>query len=283
VNQPGFQMPYAVQGAIGFQKQLAPGWGLDSDLTHIKEHNVIRTRDINLFFNPQTGYNLDPILTGRPDPSWDAITEQESNGTTEALTLPTGLTKLGATYALMFYAKDNVTPAANNQIDLDAEWGRSSFFQGNTIRVNGIVTLPFGISASGLYQYGSGNYFSTTVSGRPFNKPGTNRLNIGAPIAIPRTMLGRFDGPDVIGTGVVVPKNALHGLPIHKVDAHLTKTFTVGRLRATGIAEVSNLFNHANYGSYNGVVNSATFGPPQQNTAVNYGPRIGQFAFRLQF
>ena len=51
---------------------------------------------------------------------------------------------------------------------------------------------------------------------------------------------------------MVIPRNALQGLPLHKVDVRLTKDFALsGSTRVSLIAEVYNLFNHANYGSYN--------------------------------
>jgi hypothetical protein len=55
------------------------------------------------------------------------------------------------------------------------------------------------------------------------------------------------------------------------------------------IGEVFNLFNHANYGSYNmtlSATNAATtalFGQPAQNTNNAYVPRTGQVAFRFAF
>jgi hypothetical protein len=49
------------------------------------------------------------------------------------------------------------------------------------------------------------------------------------------------------------------------------------------IAEGFNLFNHANYGAYNGQITSPTFGSPAQNPSSSYRSRTGQLAFRLQF
>ncbi len=50
-----------------------------------------------------------------------------------------------------------------------------------------------------------------------------------------------------------------------------------------------NLFNHANYGSYNtslsptNAATTALFGSPAQNTGNAYVPRTGQLAFRIAF
>ena len=89
----------------------------------------------------------------------------------------------------------------------------------------------------------------------------------------------------------MIPRNALAGLPLHKVDLRLTEGHPAGRLARgrTLIAEVFNLFNHANYGSYNtslSATNAATtalFGRPQQIDGNAYVPRQAQLGFRLGF
>ena len=56
-----------------------------------------------------------------------------------------------------------------------------------------------------------------------------------------------------------------------------------GGVRLTGIAEVFNVTNHANYGNYNPQINSATFGQPRQNLLNAYQPRVMQLAFKVSF
>jgi hypothetical protein len=288
--------PYAIQTAIGFQKQIGSVTGVEADLTHLNEFNALRGRDINLFYDPVTGYNLDPIAYGRPDPYWNEINWIETTGRAESLLLSSSVTRRlqknfqGAlSYTRTFRNKDNFdnpfgTISANNQFDLNGDWGNSAFNQRDTLRAYAIVNLPVAMSFSAIYSYGSGNHYGASVVGTPYNKPGSNRLNIGAPIMIPANVVDRFEGPAVVGTGQAVPRNALRGLPIHKVDFRLTKQFSLGgSRRLSGIAEVFNVFNHDNYGSYNSQINSATFGQPVQNPSSTYRSRTGQLAFRMQF
>jgi len=89
---------------------------------------------------------------------------------------------------------------------------------------------------------------------------------------------------------MVIPRNALHGLALHKVDLRLTKDIRLGgSRRATLIAEVFNLFNHANYGSYatslsaTNAATTALFGRPQQIDGNAYVPRQAQLGFRVGF
>lgn len=212
------------------------------------------------------------------------------------MALATGLTRrfqnrfsAGATYTLLFYKNDDgaigfVNGTANNQFDsIVGEWARSADFQRSTLRLHTTVQLPYDISASLIYFYGSGNYYQTTIATAPFGKPGQNRLNIGNPITIPAAVSDRFEGPAVIATGTVIPRNALKGLPLHKVDVRLSKRVRLSRVSATLLGEVFNLFNHSNFGGYNGQVDSANFGRPTAASGNAYVPRSGQLGFRIDF
>jgi hypothetical protein len=94
----------------------------------------------------------------------------------------------------------------------------------------------------------------------------------------------------VINSGDVIPRLALRGLPLHKVDLRATKDFRFGaRMRVTLVGEVFNMFNHANYGSYNtslSATNAQTtglFGTPTQTSGTAYVPRSAQLGFRVGF
>ena len=126
---------------------------------------------------------------------------------------------------------------------------------------------------------------------------GTTRLNSGTTsLTIPVSLvtsptnsdvinvLDRFNGPASIAPGEVAPRNALLGLPLHRIDFRLSKDFNLpGSVKLTGIAEVFNLTNHANYGAYNGQINSTTFGQPRQSLLNAYQPRVMQLAFKVSF
>jgi hypothetical protein len=86
-----------------------------------------------------------------------------------------------------------------------------------------------------------------------------------------------------------VPRNALKGMPLHRVDLRLTYDFKIyGSAKMSLIGEVFNVLNHENFGSYNGLVDSPTFGNPLaiysfSGLGTAYVPRTGQLAFRLSF
>jgi hypothetical protein len=302
-----YRMPKTWQSIIGFQKELGEAMAVDADLTYWKAYNQGRQRDPNLFFNPVTGYNLNPSTAGRPDPKFGQIQWLESNGKADFAAIATSFTRrfrnnfqANAAYTVTLFMNDNTTNfqyQGNNPFRPDDEWARSTEFQRHTLRVNGIYRLPWDFSVAGAYLFGSGQYYQTSVALNPFGHTGTTRLNSGAtPLVIPQSVpisstnpklvnvSDRFDGPSSIAPGEIAPRNALRGLPLHKVDLRFTKDVKLpGGMRATGIAEVFNLFNHANYGAYNTQIGSPTFGQPRQQALNAYLPRVWQFAFKFSF
>lgn len=303
-----FKTPYSWQSSIGFQKQVSSALGIDVDLTHLREYRDTRTFDPNLFPDPVTGYNRNPSL-GRPNPAYGQVLTFTSNGHRDQTQLAMGLTRrlrnrlqAGATYTLMFSMHDDggigyTSPGANNPFDpVDGEYATSAAFQRHTVRAYAMYQMRWGVSASLVYSYGSGNRFPASISGTPYGKTGTNRLNLtnagGATnaIVIPDAVADRFNGPSTIESGTVIPRNALEGLPLHKVDLRLTSDISLGGTRrATFIAEVFNLLNHANYGSYATSLSAtnpavtARFGQPQQALGNAFVSRQAQLGFRIGF
>ena len=288
-----YVMPWSWQSSIGFQKQVGAVMGFDADLTYLDERDQVRGRDPNLFYDPVTGYNKNPATFGRPNPAYGEIQWMESTGRTEALLLSSSFTRRyannfqgGVTYTRTLKRNDNTTGfgiQANNQFNLDDDFSRSTDFQRDTFRANGIVNLPWQVTIGASYLYGSGAYYNATLSGAPFNKPGTNRLNVGAPIVIPAAILDRWEGADVIATGSVWPRNALRGLSVQKVDMRVSKSITAGGVSVTVLAEVFNMLNRDNFGSFTTQLDSVNFGKPVANSGNAYVPRTGQLGFRLEF
>jgi hypothetical protein len=307
---PDFKSPYTWQSSLGFQKQVNASIGFDVDLTHWTEYRDTRTIDANLAYNPATGYNLaNGAVPVRPNPAYGGVFQFTSDGKREQTAIASSVTRrlknrfqAGLTWTLMLEMKDNGTigygtQPANNPFDyLDGEMATSTDFQRNTVRVWGLIQLPWGFNSSVTYFYGSGNRFVDSIATAPYGKPGTNRLNLSATgtsagsITIPASVLDRWDGPAVINPGDVIPRNALSGLPLHKVDLHVTKDVKLGgTAKVQLVAEVFNVFNHANYGSYNvslsatALATTALFGTPNQNTGTAFVSRQGQLGFKVQF
>ena len=71
---------------------------------------------------------------------------------------------------------------------------------------------------------------------------------------------------------------------LHRVDTRIQKRFKLnGRMTFDAIAEVFNMFNHANYNAF--VTNEAAknYGAPQYDSNIAFAPRTMQFGFRTTF
>ena len=323
IISPDYKNPYTWQSSLGFQKQINQVTGFELDVTHFNEYRDTRTIDPNLFYNPATGYNQNPAavngIANRPNTAYTQIAYFVATGHRDQTQVSMALNRRfknnfqgGVTYTYMISMHDDgnigyTAPGQNNQFDyLTGEYANSTDLQDHTLRLWTLYRFPLGISASVSYFYGSGQRFAATIAGAPYGKPGTNRLNLtaaGGPtnaIVIPATatlangdvidIASRFEGNSTIASGDTIPRNALVGLPLHKVDLRLTKDVKlVGSTKISLIGEVYNLFNHHNYGNYNLALSAtapattALFGQPTQNTGNAYVPRQAQFAFRLSF
>jgi hypothetical protein len=302
VVSPNYKAAYTWQSTIGFQRQINAVTGLDVDLVHYNEYRDTKSFDPNLFYDPATGYSKNPAL-GRPNPAWGQIVYFVSTGRRDYTAISSALNRRlknriqgGITHTLMLAMHDDggfnyTNPSANNQFNyIDGEYATSTMFQRNTVRVWGLVALPLGISTSIAYGYGSGNRFAATIATAPYGKPGQNRLNLtaaGGPspaITVPSGVLDRWNGPAVVASGAVIPRNALEGLPVHKVDVRLTKDIKLGgTAKVSLMGEVFNLFNHRNYTGYFNQLNptnaatTARFGLPSAASVS----RQGQLGFRV--
>ena len=255
--------------------------------------------DINLVADPATGY---PAAGLPADPRWGPVLWLESGGKADSLALASSLRRQFAygfqgslAYTLMFYAHDNhpvnrFGPSADNPLNLDDPLRVCPFTGIPAPYVAPQRALEPGVVSRSPAFITSGP--ATTLKrqwrGDPFGKSRvgialTNRLDLGPTIAVGGTAGDRFEGPTRLENGDRVPRNGLKGLPIQKVDVRLAKVIRLHDIELEGIAEVYNLFNHRNFGAYNGVVTSPQFGAPLQNLGNTYRPRTGQLALRVTF
>jgi carboxypeptidase family protein/TonB-dependent receptor-like protein len=161
--------------------------------------------------------------------------------------------------------------------------------------VNGIWEVGMGFQLSGVYFFGSGERRNTSWGSDLRNTGGANygiltpagttaesltaRLNADV-----RDRVGSIKG-QVYNGQFLLDRSQLVGQPIHRLDMRLQKRFSLGgRRNADLMAEVFNIFNHANYGSYTTTLsNPAQYGLPSPNLATAYQPRILQLGFHIGF
>lgn len=265
------RMPYAWQNMIGFQKQLTDVTGFDADLVQYRGYREDSQRDPNVFYDPATGLPKNPNIYGRPNPAYGSIHLNESHGRSDYMALATSFKRryrnhfqLGVTYTLMFYKHDTGIGSAGfganqlNNFNINADWATARDFQRHTFRTDGVWNLPRGVSLSAYFAYGSPNPSSTTST------------NVD-PLAIGVTRI-RSDLS-------VIPRNNFYGDSFQTLDLRLSKDVVFGGMKLTGIAEVFNLYNHAQF-TYNTLETAAAFGTPNGSAG---SPRTGQLAIKLSF
>jgi hypothetical protein len=267
-----YQNPSKWQAMMGFQKQLTEVMAVDADLVYYRGFDEDVQRDPNVFYNPATGFPLNPTIYGRPARAFGEIKAKDSTGRSDYLGLASSFTRryrnnfqLGVSSTVMVTKNDTgigIVGYSNQQFNpfnLDQDWGRSQEFQRLTLNANGVWTLPKGFNLSGTYHYGSGNY--TTIT-------------------LPVDVLGLGYVRRVRSDLSIVPRNTFKEDPWNRVDVRVSKDLRLrGSLKLTGIAELFNAFNSGRF-NRNSIEGSATYG---QATSSGIAPRTGQLAFRLSF
>ncbi len=289
ITSPAVRTPYAYQSSLGVQRQLGHDMSVQADFVWTGERNRENSRQINVTYDPATGINK-PFtdVTTRPFSNWGSVLMRFADGRSNYEGLETALTKrfsdhwqASATYTLSYYKDDDAVRllpgceylmsapgVCNVPVPLRPEYGGQYSYavgdQRHRAVFNGIWELPLSFQLSGLYFYGSGARFSTTY--------GTDQRNSAS------------SSPRVRPNGTIVPRNDFVGKPLHRIDLRILRHFPLaGRAKVDAIIEFFNIFNHENDGSYVTSENSAAYGQPVQNVAVEYQPRMMQLGFRFVF
>jgi hypothetical protein len=302
-------LPYTNQANVGVQRQIGTAMSLATDFVYTKSKDVVGIMDVNLAYNPATGANY-PFtdLTRRPVKGWGAVNQNivQPNGP-ESYALQMELNKrmanhwqLSATYLLQFayeyqyapinrdkgcqYALTNPSPGVFtcdapitlNPLLIDEKYLTGD--QRNRTTVNGIWELPAGFQLSGLYFFAD--------NGKTTPTSGVDVLGMGASTTASTSANTGITGSAnrLRANGTLVPRNSFDRTNLHRVDMRIQKRFKLnGRMTVDGIAEVFNLFNHANYNAFVSNEAAANFGRPQYDSNIAFQPRTMQFGFRTTF
>jgi len=301
ISYPGRQTPYSHQASVGIQRQIADDMSFEANYVYTGGRGDEQSINANLSYNPATSANYGfSDVTRRPFPQWGQVNLELLDGWSNYHAGDFTLTKrfshrwqATATYTLAYFrdarpVRDQWYQGDNGVVarrpigfPLAPDLGGEYYFAGREIFpgfgqagdqrhravVNGIWTPGAGFQASGIYLFGSGERF--------FANTGVDRRDEGG------TRSGDFR---LRADGSIMPRNALVGEPIHKVDLRLQQRIPLGgRLALDGIFEVFNLFNHANFGNYVTNESNANFGQPAFTPNVQYFPRMLQFGVRATF
>ena len=144
--------------------------------------------------------------------------------------------------------------------DMGGEYGLAATDQRHRAVFNGIWEAPCGLQVSGVYFYGSGLRFSTSVGGDPRGSCSGRRES-----------LQRRLPPPIGAAGTIAPRNNLDRQADPAPGYAAAEACQAGtRAAVDGMLELFNVFNHANYGSYTTQESSASCGLPSFNNNVSY-------------
>jgi hypothetical protein len=270
------------QTSFGLQQQIGGNMAIEADYVYNGSRNEkIIMDNINVSFNQATGVNI-PFsqVAARPYPLFGVVSMTPYLGWSNYHALQSAWTKRfsnnwqgSVTYTLGFLKNAESNPMSGLTVvpfpvaaDLGNDYTWAETDQRHRVVFNGIWQLRYGFQLSGVYFYGSGERYST---------------NWGQDL---RDLGGDGGSQRVRPNGTIVPRNNLVGEPVHRVDVRLQERIPLpGNVRIDGMLEVFNLFDRANYGSYVTNEASSSYGQPEQNTNIAYGPRTLQLGFRVTF
>jgi len=316
--------PTATTNSFGIDKHYQLGavhiWNLDlqRDVDHvwIVALGYAGTRGVDL--DIERAPNRGP--TGLRIPGVEPFLWRSSDGSSIMHSLTVRVRKrlthgfgFGATYAFSKSLDDASSigggsmVVAQNDLDLPAERGRSSFDRRHRFAADYLIELPFGPGRrwlekgplagvlggwmwNGNVAIESGAPFTARVLGdfvdvaRGVN--GTLRANVtGAPIVIDNPTLDRWFNTSAFvvpppGTFGDAGRNTITGPGRFLVNMALTKNISLGRPRTLSIRlQANNVFNTPQFTAIDTVVNSPTFGQ-----VIRAGPmRSAQIQTRLRF
>jgi len=339
---PNVATPYALQISVGVQRELPFRNIITADYVHSRVyHDWIRLNS-NLLQNPANPqFNLNPsgkpvagaavsCPTGgvTPDTTLRAFnvcaqaftnvnqffTPNEAGAIYDALqmgirhSLQHGFASgFAYTYSRLKDSSESPFYYPNKPFvnGIHDEWASGQDDQRHTLTVTGDHAWKFGLSLSGLFHFGSGNAFPTTVNttqptgyAPSYNRtfalnttpiaPGATCPAGSTCVTVYNNSANNYLDPS---TGYYLTKrDALYGRNIYRMDTRLQEAHQINdRFRAIVAVEAFNLFNHSNYGNYNGIANSPLYGTPSATTSsatgipVEWRPRSLQFLARFEF
>jgi len=328
VNQPPFATVNTAIGsandpllisdplATAVSSQIANDYGVDLNyvLGKVQTYNLDLSRDIRQVWNAGVSYthirgsDLDMVRAPNRGPDGLLLADvqpfewQSSEGSSRLHALEVRLSRRpvrgvggGLTYTLA-RSRDNASSlggggsiVAQNDKDLNAEWGLSSFDRRHQLSASLNVELPFGVGRrfftnggfwgsvlggwrfTANYTMQSGTPLTVRVTGAASSVAGgaggTLRANYdGTPIQISNPTIDRFFNtaafsiPDA-GTYGNSARNNVIGPGSRLLNAQFSRDVRLGGNRVMSLSlNANNLLNAVNYGGINTSINSPSFG-----------------------
>jgi hypothetical protein len=255
---PSYSNPYTIQASTSVTRQLSPNVALEVAYLAYRGHHLGLSQEANYresgVVDPLTGPRyvaIDPAVSQRNVAR--SIGRSRYDGlTVSVMRRFSGSRQFRINYALS-HATDNVTDldsgfSAFMPTRLDREWADSTFDVRHTV------------AAAAVWQTGaarSGNPWRRLVAATTVSPVLSIRSPLPFTLRIGRDVNG--DSHDLYDRPFLAPRNSGRGAWYTTLDARVTRQLPLaagGRVRAAVLAEVTNLFNRANFIALNDVIGS---------------------------
>ena len=301
--------PFLIKGSVSVERQFPRRTSLSVAYIYERDKNLLRSRNVNAplpgTYDPQT-----PGSGVRPIPGAGNIFAFESTATnidnTVFIRLNTQPTKKLSAFALIGLSRetgdsDGALSFPANSYDLKSEYGNAINDVHAFANVGISYSGPWGLSFNSLIRASSPNRFNI-ITGRDTNGDGvfTERPALADDPTQPGVIVtpyGIFD-PNPAPGQALIPRNYGRGPGLFQVNLRVAKTFRFDslfgssdkagksgksdakRYSLTFSAQGQNIFNHTNFGSFVGNLNSPLFG--RANATAGSARRV-DFGMRFSF
>jgi len=251
--------PWTFQTTFGIQREVLPDLSVSADIVYSKGYDAIRQKYLN------------PVIPGtlvvRPDPTRGQVITVESAGKSEYKGLFLTLNKrysqgwsLYITYTLADAKGDTektgteAAPWSNDPDAWERAYGRMRNDARHKFTASGIVDLPLGFQASGIFFYRSAYPWNARYAGDP---------NLDA----------------ILGDYVDQYRNSRQGFDELWLNMRLSWYVNISQARLQLIAEIYNVTNRTNFTNVYSTFEGAQFGNPLEAGA----PRRFQLGVRFDW
>jgi hypothetical protein len=266
LDSPDRHLPYAHEGSVGIEKQLAGSVAVSADFVHLSHRHLYMQQDINPGIRANTGRTaavtrimpttvfsqavLELVNVGYADYNGlqTSIQKRSSRGysfrASYTYSKGTGVVSApGATDQITFATTDPVTKAIS--LNLDGRESLTAQDRPHLFSLNGAVELPHttGVNVSGVLQFNSGVPFTITDSNTDPNLNGSFEEPLPA---------GTYSGASTNRNAITVENkggfNGARAPSYFLINTRVAYRWKLGGTRALQAHfDIFNLTNHANF------------------------------------
>ena len=240
---PGFEDPRTIRVNLGYEREIRGDLAASLDLLHARSDSLSSNYDANVPAPVRDALGR-PVYSGqRINPAYGPILVRASPARSDYLALTAALRRRfrdGVQFQAHYtWSRDRSNDdnersgslTLTDPTDPDYDWGLSIRDVPHRFVASGVFTLPFDVTASGIFTAQSGSPFTALDPAVGFhNHPG---FAVGPHGAQTRAVVD----------GALAPVNGERNAPWTNLDLRLTQRFQLGGTRVEGLFEVFNLLN----------------------------------------